>query len=196
MITKQHLKIFLSFLSLTALFLGGCSTEDKLGSGTQSSQVSGDSSAGKRTNLPIWTKDYVYGGESSSKERKLSFYAGNWYGIYEYLNKLLLTINTDGSVIFYEDSYVGSDAGSKIITIPYSSMTKTSGVGSLDVDTYERYSFSYGGSQYSLTFYTNEAHYTWGGWGTTFNSMLGGGGHRSVQLIYHERHKDLYKDLQ
>lgn len=56
MITKQHLKIFLSFLSLTALLLGGCSAEDKLGSETQSQQVSGGSS-GRRTNLPIWSKD-------------------------------------------------------------------------------------------------------------------------------------------
>ncbi|WP_432633708.1 hypothetical protein [Brachyspira sp.] len=136
-------------------------------------------------------------GENDSNERKLSFYAGNWYGVYEWLNKLLLTINTDGSVIFYEDSYVGSDAGSKIITIPYSSMTKTSGGGSTAPHTlYERYSFSYGGTEYSLTFYTNEAHYTWGGWGTTFNSMLGGGHGGHSQLIYHERHKDLYKDLQ
>ena len=187
MITKQHLKIFLSFLSLTALFLGGCSAEDKLGSGTQSSQVSGDSSAGKRTNLPIWTKDYVYGGESSSKERKLSFYAGNYYGVYETLNKLLLTINTDGSVIFYEDSFLGSDAGSKIITIPYYSIKKTSYPPS-----YEYYSFYYDSEKYSLTFYTNQ-----GDWGTTYNSYHNSALHPGhSQLIYHERHKDYYKKFE
>ena len=65
MITKKHLKIFLSFLSLVVLLLGSCKAGDKLGSVTQDSQNqvsqisdgenSGESvSNGLNTSLPIW----------------------------------------------------------------------------------------------------------------------------------------------
>ena len=38
------------------MLLGGCSAEDKLGSETQSPQIS-SGSTGIRTNLPIWSRD-------------------------------------------------------------------------------------------------------------------------------------------
>lgn len=57
MITKNNLKIFLSFLSLVAFI--SCSAGDKLGSETQSSQISEEDSGGLKTNLPIWGKSNI-----------------------------------------------------------------------------------------------------------------------------------------
>ena len=58
MLTKKQFKIFLSFLSLVAFI--SCSAGDKLGSETQSSQISGEGSGsngvGLKTNLPILGK--------------------------------------------------------------------------------------------------------------------------------------------
>ena len=92
MITKKQFKIFLSFLSLVAFI--SCSAGDKLGSETQSSQISGEGSgsngAGLKTNLPIWGKVSIseeYCGRYTVKNLgSLNWgneaYSGYWSDIY------------------------------------------------------------------------------------------------------------------
>ena len=74
MITKKHLKIFLSFLSLAVLLFGGCKVRNKLGSVTQDSQISGGESISNEmnTNIPIWNVNYPLIPEE-------------YWGIYKYL---------------------------------------------------------------------------------------------------------------
>ena len=55
--TIINLKALLIFLSLVALLLGSCKAEDKLGSVTQDSQISGGSVSNRiNTSLPIWNR--------------------------------------------------------------------------------------------------------------------------------------------
>lgn len=106
MIMKKHLKIFLSFLSLAALLLGSCSAEDKLGSETQGSQVSGGS-IGRRTNLPIWSRYGTYIPEI-------------WWGKYYDLSRAPIAIVTANSISLY-----GSDGGSFLYTVDVSDSKTT-----------------------------------------------------------------------
>ena len=121
MITKQHLKIFLSFLSLTALILVSCSAEDKLGSETQSPQVSGGSK-GIRTNIPIWpiseiSKDgllppiwwgryTLFGNPDAEVDSNSVTWQDKWI-LVDYLgnNKWYLDNEFDGYVQFTRDEY-------------------------------------------------------------------------------------------
>ncbi|WP_432632491.1 hypothetical protein [Brachyspira sp.] len=69
MITKKHLKIFLSFLSLVVLLLGGCKVRNKLGSETQDSQISGEIVI--NTDIPSWSTNIssTYEGSQISYEK-------------------------------------------------------------------------------------------------------------------------------
>ena len=58
--TIINLKALLIFLSLAVLLLGSCKAEDKLGSVTQDSQISGGESVSNslNTSLPIWNVNH------------------------------------------------------------------------------------------------------------------------------------------
>ena len=91
MIAKNNLKIFLSFLSLVAFI--SCSAGDKLGSETQSSQISGEGKGGLKTNLPIWGTGHVKGNHSKSE------LVGTWKS--DYGQNLIIDI--DGNIHLYRD---------------------------------------------------------------------------------------------
>ena len=114
MITKQHLKIFLSFLSLVVLLLGGCSAEDKLGSETQSPQVSG-SSSGRRTNLPIWTTSYTYGSEISKDGLIPEIWWGTYHLVFSDYDGVKTTAEvTSDSVTWYNTYRLANYRGNNI----------------------------------------------------------------------------------
>ena len=99
MITKKHLKIFLSFLSLVVLLLGGCKVRNKLGSVAQDSQISGEIVI--NTDIPSWSTNIssTYEGSQISygKSNDINTNFPSWstnitsipeeyWGIYKYLD--------------------------------------------------------------------------------------------------------------
>lgn len=97
MITKKHLKIFLSFLSLVVLLLGGCKVRNKLGSVAQDLQISDGESVSNEmnTNNAGKTSASTNAGESISNEMNTNIPIWNvnyplipeeYWGIYKYLD--------------------------------------------------------------------------------------------------------------
>ena len=116
--------LLLIILSLIALFSISCNNnnnKDKTGTEevekdkTGAEQINKDETGTKEIN-----KDKT-GKEEVKKERKLSYYAGNWYGKPDEktAEMNILTINTDSSVIL-------KDGTNPDVTIPSNSVTRVS----------------------------------------------------------------------
>ena len=105
MITKKQFKIFLSFLSLVAFI--SCSAGDKLGSETQSSQISEEGKGGLKTNLPIWSTG--------------TYIPQEYWGEYHDLTRNPMATVTANAISFY--SY--KDGGGFIYTVDIQNKTTT-----------------------------------------------------------------------
>ena len=69
--------------------------------------------------------------KTGTGERKLSYYAGNWWGKLQETNQHMLNINTDGSVIlkFDPDLTISSDSVTRVSDTNYIALYKDSASG-------------------------------------------------------------------
>ena len=69
--------------------------------------------------------------KTGTEERKLSYYAGNWWGKLQETNQHMLKINTDGSVIlkFDPDLTISSDSVTRVSDTNYIALYNDSASG-------------------------------------------------------------------
>ena len=69
--------------------------------------------------------------KTGTEERKLSYYAGNWWGKLQETNQHMLNINTDGSVIlkFDPDLTISSDSVTRVSDTNYIALYNDSASG-------------------------------------------------------------------
>ena len=69
--------------------------------------------------------------KTGTEERKLSYYAGNWWGKLQETNQHMLNINTDGSVIlkFDPDLTISSDSVTRVSDTNYIALYNNSASG-------------------------------------------------------------------